>query len=373
MKILQVTAALEQGGVERGTVEMAAFIVRQGETSLVASQGGRMVDEVTSAGAQHISLPLARRNPFTILFCALKLRKLILKEKIDLVHARSRAPAWAGYIACRLTATPFVTTFHGTHKIQNGLKKLYNSAMVRGKRVIAISQFIRKHIIDNYQIPESRIDLAPRGFDLERFNSEHISFDQKSELRAQLGCRHEDILITLPGRLTRWKGQTVFIEALSRITDLSWKALIIGGPGKKYTYLDELKQLVQQKGLTDRVIFCGNQHEIAPYYAISDMIISAATEPEAFGRVAVEGQAMGKPVIASRHGGSLETVIDGQTGWLFKPGDPEDLADHLRYALSDCAQLATLGKNARTWVFANYTTERMCQAEWASYLKVLEM
>lgn len=371
MKILQVTAALEQGGVERGTVEMATFTVRQGATSIVASQGGRMVEELTAAGARHICLPLARRNPFSILFCAWKLCDFIQKEKIDLVHARSRAPAWASYIACRLTGVPFLTTFHGTHKIQNRLKRFYNSSMVRGKRVVAISQFIRQHIIDNYQVPEALIDIAPRGFDPDRFNLDAISRDQKSTLLRELGCDNTDFIITLPGRLTRWKGQGLFLDALAGIKDLSWKALLIGGAGPKTAYLEELKQKCADLGIADRVVFCGNQHDIAPYYAISDLVVSASTDPEAFGRVAVESQAMATPVIASAHGGSLETVKDNVTGWLFQNNDVQDLTRRLRYALSDDVDLKQMGIVARDWVLQNYTIDRMCYAEWSSYHKVL--
>ena len=372
MRILQVTAALEQGGVERGTVEMATYTIHKGETSIVASQGGRMVQELSAVGAHHVLLPLARRDPFSILYCAWRLRKLILEEKISLVHARSRAPAWASYLACRLTGTPFITTFHGTHKIQNCFKKIYNSSMVRGRRVIAISQFIRRHIADNYQVPDELIDIAPRGFDPIRFNPTEISLEEQLKLRADLGCSEDDVLVTLPGRLTRWKGQLLFIEALAEIKDLSWIALLVGGAGSKDAYLEELKEKAHKLGISERIVFCGNQHDIAPYYAISDLVVSASTEPEAFGRVAVEAQAMAKPVVASAHGGALETVKDGVTGWLFQNNNSEALARCLRDALSDKEELARKGLSARNWVLENYTIDRMCSAEWSSYEKVLK-
>ncbi len=371
MKILQVTAALEQGGVERGTVEMATYTIGKGEDSIVASQGGRMVEELAAVGARHILMPLARRDPFSIFYCAWKLRKLILKEKISLVHARSRAPAWASYLACRLTGTPFITTFHGTHKIQNCFKKFYNSSMVRGRRVIAISQFIRRHIADNYQVADELIDVAPRGFDPIRFNPDEISLEEQLKLRTDLGCSKDDVLVTLPGRLTRWKGQLLFIEALAEIKDLSWIALLVGGAGNKDAYLQELKEKAHKFGISERIVFCGNQHDIAPYYAISDLVVSASTEPEAFGRVAVEAQAMAKPIIASAHGGSLETIKDGMTGWLFENNNSQDLARCLRSALSDSNNLEKKGAIARDWVLENYTVDRMCSAEWSSYEKVL--
>lgn len=371
MNILQVTAALDQGGVERGTVEMAAFIVSQGAQSYVASQGGRLVDELIEQGSVHFHLPLARRNPLNILLCAFRLRSLIHANRIGLVHARSRAPAWAAYLACRMTGVPFVTTFHGTHRIQNRLKKIYNGIMVRGQRVIAISQFIKHHVLQNYGVTEQVIDVAPRGFDPKRISPDNVSDDEIFALKERLHLRDDLPVITLPGRLTRWKGQALFIEALEGIKDLTWQALIIGGAGKKPAYLSELQALVKKAGLSDRVHFVGDQSNIVPYYALSDLVVSASTEPEAFGRVAVEGQAMGKPVIASAHGGALETVRDGLTGWLFENDNALDLAMKMRAALSSGDDLKRIGRNARTFVEENYTVEKMCRAEWGSYRKIL--
>jgi len=371
MKVLQVTAALEQGGVERGTVEMAAFIAASGAESFVASQGGRLVEELLQQGSRHFRLPLARRNPVTILYSAARLRKILLSEKIDLVHARSRAPAWAAYIACRLTGVPFVTTFHGTHRIQNRFKKYYNNVMVRGERVIAISRFIKQHLMENYAVAEGRIDVAPRGFNPARFYPQAVDTERLRSLRETLQLADGVPVISLPGRLTRWKGQTLFLEALGRLVDLPWQAVIIGGEGKKSSYLDELKKLAKTEGISDRVHFAGDQADIVPFYALSDIVVSASTEPEAFGRVAVEAQAMAKPVVASAHGGSLETVRDGETGWLFRNQDCADLAEKLRTALSSGNALQHIGAQGRAWVEANYTIDKMCQAEWAAYSKII--
>ncbi|SEA10442.1 Glycosyltransferase involved in cell wall bisynthesis [Desulfuromusa kysingii] len=371
MKILQVTAALEQGGVERGTVEMAAFIVSQGVESFVASQGGRLVAELESQGSSHFNLPLAQRNPVTLLLSALRLKKIILTENITLVHARSRAPAWAAYIACRLTGVPFVTTFHGTHRIQNCIKKSYNSVMTRGLRTIAISQFIKTHIMENYGISEQLIDIAPRGFDPQRISPDKVTADQLNLLKKQWQLDDGVPIIALPGRLTRWKGQTLFLDALAQIKELQWQALIIGGAGHKQAYLNELKEQAFSSGLSDRIVFTGDQANIVPFYALADIVVSASTEPEAFGRVAVEAQAMGKPIIASAHGGALETVRDGETGWLFKNNDAEDLADKLRLALATGTDLIRMGNVAQTFVENEYTVEKMCRAEWNCYQRVL--
>ncbi len=370
MRILQITAALEQGGVERGTVEMAAFIVSQRGQSFVASQGGRMVKELEEGGTRHFLLPLASRNPLTILYSAWQLRKIIRREKIDLLHARSRAPAWAAYFAGKMTGVKMVTTFHGTHRIQNSVKKWYNSVMVRGVRVIAISQFIKNHILQNYIANEDVIDVAPRGFNPTLFDPGLISAGQRQALKQQLGLAAGIAVVSLPGRLTRWKGQILFLEALAQIKDLEWQALLIGGGGTKTAYIKELKMRVEKLGIADRVLFVGSQEDIVPYYAISDLVVSASTEPEAFGRVAVEAQAMAKPIIASAHGGSLETVKDGETGWLFNNGDSADLADKLRIALSGDIDLTRVGISGRQWVAENYTIDKMCQGEWNAYLKV---
>jgi len=371
MNVLQVTAALEQGGVERGTVEMAAFIVTRGAGSFVASQGGRMVAELESQGSTHICLPLAQRNPFKILYSALQLKKIIEREKISLVHARSRAPAWAALLACRLTGVPFITTFHGTHRIQNRLKKLYNSSMVRGCRVIAISRFIRQHVIDNYGVSETLIDIAPRGFNPEIFNRDLLSAAHLDALKAELKLADDVPVISLPGRLTRWKGQELFLEALAGLKDLPWHAILIGGATKRSQYVEQLHELVKREGLEERVTFAGNRTDIEYFYALSDLVVSASMEPEAFGRVAVEAQALGVPVVASAHGGSLETIQDGVTGWYFENGNPTDLSAKIRLALSAPKQLEQVGKNARRWAFDHFTIDRMCRAEWQAYQKVL--
>ena len=371
MKVLQVTAALEQGGVERGTVEMANYLVGRGENSWVASQGGRLVATLQAQGSRHMTLPLKQRTPWTILYCAVKLRRLIVDENMTLVHARSRAPAWAAYLACRWTGVPFVTTFHGTHRIQNRFKKFYNSIMVRGQRVIAISQFIKTHVMKNYGIAESRIDVAGRGYDPVIFHPDHVDAALVQVLRKELKLVDGVPVISLPGRLTRWKGQDLLLKALALIKDLPWQVVFVGGADKKSGYVRELRALAREFQIDDRVHFVGDQADIALYYALCDLVVSASTEPEAFGRVAVEAQAMGCPVVASAHGGSLETIRDGETGWLFTPGNAEDLAATLRRVLTGDVDLRTIGERGRLWVAEYFTIDRMCRAEWDCYEKVL--
>lgn len=371
-KILQVTAALNEGGVERGTLEMAAFIAAQGGRSFVASHGGKLVPALENTGSKHFLLPLSKRWPGAILYAARQLAKIIQQYDIDLVHARSRAPAWAALLACRLTHTPLITTFHGTHKIQNRFKWFYNSVMVRGERVIAISEFIRRHIIDNYHVDAARIDVAPRGFDPHSFDPGTITEAKLAALRQSHRLAPGLPVILLPGRLTRWKGQPIFLRALAEISDIPWQALIVGGAGKKKAYEEELKQLTTQLGLDDRVVFAGSQSDMAHCYALSDMVVSSSTEPEAFGRVAVEAQAMGRPVIATAHGGALETIREGQTGLLYPPQDHHELARLLKQFLQQPKMAKTFGEAGRAWVNENYTIEKMCAAEWHAYHRLLD-
>lgn len=368
--ILQVTAALHEGGVERGTVEMAAFIKMQRCGSFVASAGGRMEVDLVESGSVHVKLPLHKRNPLYIIYSGFKLASYIKEQKIDLVHARSRAPAWAVCIACKLTSTPFVTTFHGTHKIQNRFKKLYNSSMVRGLRVIAISHFIKEHVIHNYGIKAENIDIAHRGINPDTFKPSLYNTEDIQAKKQSLSIE-DKFIITLPGRLTRWKGQMEFIESLSAIKDdNSWHALLVGGYGKKKAYYEELKELTAKHGLEDRLTFAGSQKDVAIYYALSDVIVSASNEPEAFGRVAIEGGAMKKCVVATAHGGSLETVENFKTGYHIKPFDPEGMAKILRRVLEDKLETRRMGENAYTWVQNTFTVESMCRSEWSAYIKI---
>ena len=369
--VLQVVAAMDQGGVEQGTHDMAIYIKQQGWKSMVASNGGRMTLGLTDKGIKHFRMPLKKRNPLAILCNAQCLIKIIKKHNVDILHTRSRAPAWAALIASRATGVPLITSFHGTHKIQNKAKWIYNSVMVKGVFTIANSQFIWGHIIKNYRLPKNKLRLAPRGVDPSVFNRGNVTVSDKNALRDQwqLG---ESPIILMPGRLTRWKGQAVFIEALAEIKDMEWKALIVGGADKKKKYAKQLKTLVKKYKLEDRVIFTGGQSNLAPYYALARVTVSASTEPEAFGRVAIESQAMATPVVATAHGGSLETVKEGETGFLVPPGDSRTMAKMLRQVMLDANESARMGDNGYHWVQNNFTISLMCKKEFDVYREVLK-
>lgn len=369
--ILQVGAGLEQGGVERGIVEMAEYLASSGWRALVASAGGNMVEQLLRVGGEHFELPLTQRNPAAIISNGFALAKIIRDAKVDVVHARSRAPAWAAILACKMTGVPLVTTFHGTYNRNFPGKTYYNSSMVRGRRVIAISEFIREHIQTYYHVPPEKIILAPRGYDPRFFNLQHVTSEQVEALWKQWEIPAVTPVILLPGRITRWKGHSEFIKALARIKNLPWKAIIVGGYGKKEGFFWELQTLVNKLGLQDRVLFEGSQNNMPLYYAASDVVVTPSLEPEAFGRTNVEAQAMGKPVISTAHGGALETVKSGETGWLVRPGNVERLALALADAITDTTRLKHMGAAGQKWVAEHFTINKMCAAEMSAYTAVL--
>jgi len=370
--ILQVLPALETGGVERGAVQIAGATVRAGWRSVVASAGGAMVRELERAGARHIQLPLDTKNPFAIRRNIERLLHVIEAEGIDLVHARSRAPAWSAWSAAKRRSIPFVTTFHGTYSAGNAFKRLYNSVMVRGEPTIATSEFIARHIIETYKIPVDRLRLIPRGIDLEKFSPERVHAHRLLQLQKDWRLPDGVPVILLPGRLTRWKGQTVLIEALTLLKRTDIICVLAGSDQGRTNYRQELERLVSGQGLQGRVRIVGDCNDMAAAYMLADVVVSASTDPEAFGRVPVEAQAMGRPVIATDHGGARETILPGVTGWLVKPGDAESLAEALTDAidLSTEARL-TIAETAIAHARENYDQQTMCDSTLAVYQEAL--
>lgn len=370
--ILQVTPALEQGGVEIGTLEMGAYIIEQGWRSLVASNGGGLVSKLEEESSEHFCLPLQKKNPVTLIKNAFALKNIIKEQQVDLVHVRSRAPAWSVRLACALTKTPWISTFHGTYGLQNSLKKTYNACMLKGARIIAISQFIYDHIQKNYDVDMQKVSIAKRCYDPQRFNLTKINKDKVTELRKQWQIKEDDKVLLFPGRITSWKGQSLFIEALADIKQ-PYKAIFIGGTGggKKQAFKERLEARIKELNLEDKIIFAGSHTDMASVYAAGDFMVSAALDPEAFGRTLVEAQAMGKPVIAAAHGGALETVKDKQTGLHFIPKDKEDLSKKLEIALRmDDATYKTMSQKCLDWA-PEFTVDKMCAAEFSVYLDVL--
>ncbi|HEY9080444.1 glycosyltransferase family 4 protein [Magnetovibrio sp.] len=371
--ILQVLPALGgSGGVERGTVEIAGCISAQGWGSLVASNGGERVYQLQRAGADHFQLPLHSKNPLTIYANISKLEKLIKEQGVDIVHARSRAPAWSAYYACQRTGTAFVTTFHGTYSVGTALKRFYNSIMTRGDRVIAISKFIAGHLKQMYGAPGDKIRIIHRGVDLDSFNAGLVSAERVVKLSQTWRLEDGYPVVMLPGRLTRWKGQAVFIEAIAALGRNDIRCVLVGSDQGRTGYRKELERLIEQNGLSSVVRIFDHCDDMPAAYMMADVVVSASTDPEAFGRVVIEAQALGRPVVAPDHGGACETIIEGQTGWLFPPGDKAALAEALRSALSlDEDGRRAFAERALTSVREHFSKDAMCEKTLNVYREVL--
>lgn len=364
---------MDRGGVELGTLEMAEYITHQGCPALVASAPGKMVESLLRVGAEHYALPLHRRTPWHIVANAFALAGIIKKGNVAVVHARSRAPAWAAYLACKITGTPFVTTFHGTYGLKGFGKKFYNSVMVRGVRVIAISQFIADHIARHYHVPADKVRIVHRGFDPRRLNPAAIDNKKIEALWEEWGVPAATPVIMMPGRVTRWKGHEVFLDALGLMKNLPWRAVIVGGYDSREGFYYSLWHQAEKLGIRERLIFTGDRADMDLMYSAADVIMAPAIAPEAFGRVAVEAQAMGRPVIASAHGGAIETIRSGETGWLVRPGDAKRLALAMTDAITDLVRLKQMGEAGRKWVLENFSTSAMCAGEFSVYRDVLRM
>jgi glycosyltransferase involved in cell wall biosynthesis len=368
--VLQVLPQLVTGGVERGTVDLAAALTAAGWRAVVASAGGQMAREIERAGGVHVNLPLAAKSPFRIWRNAAALATVIARYDVDIVHARSRAPAWSALLAARRTGRHFVTTFHNAYGARSALKRLYNSVMARGERVIAISDFVARHVAAAYRVPPERLRIVPRGVDVARFDPSRVSPERVIEQARHLGIRDDAAVVLLPGRLTRWKGQLVLLDAVSRLGRDDLQCIILGSGRERYRR--ELIAAASRLGLASACRIVEDSGDMPAAYLLADVVVSASTEPEGFGRVAVEAEAMGRPVVATAHGASLETVIPGETGWLVPPGDAAALAQALRTALGlSPERRADLGARAREFVHARFTSALMAERTLAVYREVL--
>ena len=371
--ILQVLPRLESGGVERGTIEITDAIKKAGMKPLVASHGGALIPHINHAGGTHFSIPLDRKNPFIIRQNSWKLYRLIKEHNVSLVHARSRAPAWAAYYAARSAGIPFMTTFHGIYGMEGFGKKKYNSVMVKGERVIAVSQFVQEHILANYNVDPSRIRLIPRGVDFNLFDEAKLIPDRIHQLTKSWQIYDNFVPIILcPGRLSRIKGQHVLIEALAKLGDLPFLCIIAGTDNGHEDYREELQDMVRERGLEGKVRIAGATNYMAEAYTLSNVVVVPSIQPESFGRVAIEAQAMGKVVVATDHGGARETIVQNETGYLVPPDDAQSMADAIRFALQrDDATVTAMARFAKQHVRNNFSSERMKASTIAVYRELL--
>ena len=372
--ILQVVPALETGGAERTTVDMACAIVAAGGRAIVASRGGRMVEELIAAGASHAELAVHSKNPVVMGLNVERLARLIEREGVDLVHARSRAPGWSALAAARRAKIPFVTTYHSRVHEKPRLKVFYNSVMVRGDAVIANSHWTAGNIRAVHKPEEARIFTVPRGIDIAAFAPP--AAERVAALKSRWGIGGDGGTIFLhPARLTRWKGQSVSIEAAGRlkargVTDFT--LLLAGDAQGRDAYECELRQAIAAAGLEAEVRLTGHCGDMAAAYALSDCVLSPSIEPEPFGRTAVEAQAASRPVIVSDAGGQQETVIEGKTGFRVPPGDAEALAAAMaRVARMDEAARAAMGAAGHANAATHYSVGAMCGATLAIYARLI--
>jgi glycosyltransferase involved in cell wall biosynthesis len=358
--VLQIVPSLVSGGVERGTIEIATALAAAGWTAYVASSGGPMERELARAGIEHIHLPLASKNPLTIRRNVGALVRVIRERRIDIIHARSRAPAWSAWKAARKTRRRFVTTFHNAYGAGAPFKHWYNSVMARGERVIAISDFVAEHAAGEYGVGADRLRTIPRGVDMKVFDADRVNGDRVVELANRWRVPDEASVVMLPGRLTRWKGGLDFIEAIARLGRHDVCGVLVGAE-QRTGFRRELETRIERYGLSGQFRIVEDCRDMPAAYVLADVVVSASTDPEGFGRTIVEAQAMGRPVIATDHGGARETIIPGNTGWLVPPGDPVAMAEAIGEALSlDLGVRTALGGRARAHIASGFTREAMC-------------
>ena len=372
--VLQLTPALESGGVERGTIEIAQALTREGATSLVASRGGRMERMLERAGGRLVRLDIGAKNPLAIRRNAAALERILREERVDIVHARSRAPAWAGWLAARRAGVPFVTTWHGDYSENFPGKRLWNGIMARGRPTIAVSEFIADTIRTRH--PEADLVVIPRGADLAQFDPLTIQGARSAGLAERWGLADDPRpVVMLPGRLTRWKGQSHFIDAAAKLRALRGGedfVFLMVGDDPDSAYGRELAERIRSQGLTGCCAMAGHCDDMAAALKLASVVVSASMEPEAFGRVAVEAQAMGRPVIATDHGGARETVDEGRTGWRYPPGDADALAAAANRALDlDASAREHMAMAGRARIMQRFSTEAMQRATLQVYAGVL--
>ena len=379
IKVLQVIPKLGYGGAETGCYDIAHYLPENGCESFIVTSGGELTKFVDKKKVKLIKLPVHSKNPLLILINTILLIGIILFFKISIVHARSRAPAWSCLFATKLTNTKFVTTFHGTYNFSGKFKKFYNSVMVRSDLVIAGSNFIFSHIKENYSeflTSQKKFLVIFRGINVDYFDSSTKLENDEKNLLQKWNIHDEKKIILMPGRLTSWKGQELFIEAINLVKiELGYEAfhaVILGNDQGRDLYKKKLIRLTEQYHLTNQIKFIDHCNDMALAYKVSDIIVSASIEPEAFGRVAVEAQSMEKLIIASNIGGSNETINDEKTGFLFKSGDAESLSKKIIHGLTmDETSINLMGKEGRNNIIKKFNVEKMCFSTYSEYKRLL--
>jgi glycosyltransferase involved in cell wall biosynthesis len=380
INVLQVIPKLSFGGAETGCYDIAHYLAEKECGSFIATAGGELLKFVKKDKVKIFRLPVHSKNPIIIILNALFLSLYIIFFKINIVHARSRAPAWSCYLACFLTRRIFVTTFHGTYNFKSKSKKFYNSIMLRAKLTIAGSNFIFSHINKNYSeylSKAKKLRVIFRGINVDYFNQKNISILKQEKLKQEWGLTSNKFTILMPGRLTYWKGQEKLIEALNILIEdynfSNFEAIILGSDQGRTVYKKKLINLVERYNLNRKIKFISHCKEMPLAYSLADTVVSASIEPEAFGRVAVEAQSMGKPIIASNIGGSKETIINKKTGFLYEFQDPRELAKILNTVIQlSQEELKSIGNEGRKNIIKKFDVEAMCDTNLNEYKKLLK-
>jgi len=379
LKVLQVIPKLGYGGAETGCYDLAHYLSENNCSSYIVSSGGELLKFVDPKKVKFIKLPVHSKNPIMILFNSIALIVIILFHNISIIHARSRAPAWSCLIATKITRRKFVTTFHGSYNFKSPIKKLYNSVMVRSNLIIAGSNFIFSHIKDNYSkylVLKKKFLVIFRGINVDYFDPSTTLETEENNLLSSWGVTRDKKLILMPGRLTEWKGQEVFIEALNLVNKelghQSFYAVILGNDQGRNVYTKKIKRLAEQYRLIPQLKFVEHCKNMPLAYKVSTLVVSASTEPEAFGRVAIEAQSMEKPIIASNIGGSNETIINNMSGFLFEASNAKSLCNKIIEVLNlDESRLKSIGIQGRKNIIKKFNVEKMCFSTYSEYKKLL--
>ena len=380
INVLQVIPNLGYGGAETGCYDIAHYLAEQECGSYIATSGGELLKFVKKNKVGVFKIPVHSKNPILMFLNVILLSFYILIKKINIVHARSRAPAWSCYFACLITSRIFVTTFHGTYNYKSKIKKFYNSVMLKSKLTIAGSNFIFGHINENYSEylnKKRKLRVIFRGINVDYFSQKNISILKQEKLKKEWLLASNKFTILMPGRLTYWKGHEKFIEALNILIEdyniTNFQAILLGSDQGRKVYTKKLYSLVERYSLTKKIKFISHCKEMPLAYSLADVVVSASIEPEAFGRVAVESQSMGKPIIASNIGGSKETVLNKKSGYLYKHDDPRDLAKNLNTVIQlNQEELKLMGNEGRKNITKKFDVEVMCDSNLREYRKLLK-
>ena len=371
--IMQIIPELGTGGAEQGCIDVAIALKNAGSRAIIVSNGGHRVHELKRHDIEHIELPVHSKNPITIYKNINIIKDLIEKNNVDIVHVRSRAPAWSAYYATLKKQTKFLTTCHAPYNLAGKWKNRYNSIMAKGDRVIAISNHVANYLVDNYTIDANRIRLIHRGVNLQKHNPNVIKPPQLINITKEWRIPDHAQVIMLPARLTRWKGHHVLIDAMEKLNRKDVFCVMIGPDQGRTEYREELENLIEEKQLGKQVRIVDRCDDMPAAYMCSTIVVSASIEPEGFGRIPIEAQAMGRPIIATDHGGAQETVLHNQTGWLIPPNDSDILAQTLEYALDlDEDKKIQMAHHAMNHIAHNFSKEKMMDETLNVYAELLQ-